>query len=110
MFEVKYRDEQIRVSPEEAGAAILTKLKLMAQEHTGEDIVDVVITVPAYFNSSQRLATRNAATIAGLNCMDILNEPVAAALVSCCESVTLNQTLIMSSRPIFNPKTQFILS
>ncbi|GGU59197.1 Hsp70 family protein [Lentzea flava] len=67
-------------TPESISAVILRELARSASEHTGEQVRDVVITVPAYFGVSQREATRNAGTIAGLNVIDVVPEPVAAAL------------------------------
>src|SRR3972149_1365017 len=61
-------------------AAIRQKLKQAAEDYLGEKVVDAVITVPAYFNDSQRQATKDAGTIAGLNVKRIINEPTAAAL------------------------------
>ncbi|MBC7754503.1 MAG: molecular chaperone DnaK [Moraxellaceae bacterium] len=68
------------VSPEEVGAAILAKLKKVAEDYLGAEVTDAVITVPAYFNDAQRQATKDAGKIAGLNVMRIINEPTAAAL------------------------------
>ena len=67
-------------SAEELSALILTKLKQDAEAYLGEEITDAVITVPAYFHDAEREATRNAGTIAGLNVLQVLNEPTAAAL------------------------------
>jgi molecular chaperone DnaK len=67
-------------SPPEISAMILQKLKQAAEDHLGEKITDAVITVPAYFNDSQRQATKDAGKIAGLNVLRIINEPTAAAL------------------------------
>ena len=67
-------------SPPEISAMILQKLKQAAENYLGEKVVDAVITVPAYFNDSQRQATKDAGTIAGLNVKRIINEPTAAAL------------------------------
>ena len=67
-------------SPPQVSAMILKELKLRAEAHLGEDITKAVITVPAYFNDSQRQATKDAGLIAGLEVLRILNEPTAAAL------------------------------
>jgi molecular chaperone DnaK len=67
-------------SPPEISAMILQKLKADAETYLGEKITEAVITVPAYFNDSQRQATKDAGTIAGLNVLRIINEPTAAAL------------------------------
>src|SRR5712664_407498 len=69
-----------RYSPAEISAFILQKMKQAAEDHLGEKITDAVITVPAYFNDSQRQATKDAGKIAGLNVLRIINEPTAAAL------------------------------
>ncbi|GKH60465.1 molecular chaperone DnaK [Campylobacter ureolyticus] len=67
-------------TPQEISAKVLMKLKEDAESYLGGSVVDAVITVPAYFNDSQRKATKEAGTIAGLNVLRIVNEPTAAAL------------------------------
>ena len=67
-------------SPPEISAMVLQKLKQAAEDYLGETVTDAVITVPAYFNDSQRQATKDAGKIAGLNVLRIINEPTAAAL------------------------------
>jgi len=67
-------------SPPEIAAMILQKMKQTAEDHLGEKVTDVVVTVPAYFNDSQRQATKDAGRIAGLNVKRIINEPTAASL------------------------------
>jgi len=81
----KNADAQITVRGEDHTAAeissmILQKMKQTAEEYLGEKVTDAVITVPAYFNDSQRQATKDAGKIAGLNVQRIINEPTAAAL------------------------------
>ena len=67
-------------APPQIGAMVLQKLKQTAEEYLGEKVTEAVITVPAYFNDSQRQATKDAGAIAGLNVRRIINEPTAAAL------------------------------
>ena len=80
--EARIRIPQIKddVTPEEISAMVLQKLKADAEEYLGEEVKQAVITVPAYFNDSQRQATKNAGTVAGLDVLRIINEPTAASL------------------------------
>ncbi len=77
---VKIPNADKEFTPEEISAMILQKLKADAEAYLGEKVTDAVITVPAYFNDSQRQATKNAGQIAGLNVLRIINEPTAASL------------------------------
>ncbi|BDC96614.1 MULTISPECIES: molecular chaperone DnaK [Treponema] len=78
--EVTEGGETKKFSPQEISAFILQKMKKTAEDYLGEAVTDAVITVPAYFNDSQRQATKDAGKIAGLNVQRIINEPTAAAL------------------------------
>jgi heat shock protein 1/8 len=80
MINVESRGERKTFSPEEISSMVLTKMKDIAESFIGKPVKDAVVTVPAYFNDSQRQATKDAAAIAGLNCLRIINEPTAAAI------------------------------
>ena len=75
---VKVRDK--RIAPPQVSAEVLRKMKKTAEDYLGEEVTEAVITVPAYFNDSQRQATKDAGRIAGLEVKRIINEPTAAAL------------------------------
>jgi len=80
MINVESHGEKKTFSPEEISSMVLTKMKDIAESFMGKTVKDAVVTVPAYFNDSQRQATKDAAAIAGLNCLRIINEPTAAAI------------------------------
>jgi heat shock protein 1/8 len=79
-IQVDYKGESKTFFPEEISAMVLVKMKETAEAFLGKTVKDAVVTVPAYFNDSQRQATKDAGTIAGLNVLRIINEPTAAAI------------------------------
>jgi len=79
-IQVTYKDEKKQFFPEEVSSMVLTKMKETAEAYLGKTVSNAVITVPAYFNDSQRQATKDAGAIAGLNVLRIINEPTAAAI------------------------------
>ena len=90
---VQIDDKQF--SPQEISAAILQKMKQTAEDYVGTEIKDAVITVPAYFNDSQRQATIEAGEIAGLNVLRIISEPTAAALAYGLGKTEKSQTVVV---------------
>ncbi|EPQ18242.1 Heat shock cognate 71 kDa protein [Myotis brandtii] len=78
--QVEYKGETKSFYPEEVSSMVLTKMKEIAEAYLGKTVTNAVVTVPAYFNDSQRQATKDAGTIAGLNVLRIINEPTAAAI------------------------------
>ncbi|EFX70674.1 hypothetical protein DAPPUDRAFT_256736 [Daphnia pulex] len=79
-IQVEYKNETKNFFPEEISSMVLLKMKETAEAYLGKTVANAVVTVPAYFNDSQRQATKDAGTIAGLNVLRIINEPTAAAI------------------------------
>jgi len=79
-LKVDYKNEEKLFTPEEISSMVLTKMKETAEQYLGHTVKDAVVTVPAYFNDSQRQATKDAGVISGLNVLRIINEPTAAAI------------------------------
>jgi heat shock protein 1/8 len=74
---------------------VLTKMKKIAEDYLGKEVKDAVVTVPAYFNDSQRQATKDAGSIAGLNVMRIINEPTAAAIAYGLDKNVTSERLVL---------------
>ncbi|KAI4822061.1 hypothetical protein KUCAC02_007625 [Chaenocephalus aceratus] len=79
-IKVEYKGEDKTFYPEEISSMVLVKMKEIAEAYLGQTVSNAVVTVPAYFNDSQRQATKDAGVIAGLNVLRIINEPTAAAI------------------------------
>merc|ERR1712188_195507 len=79
-IQVQYKGEVKQFAAEEISSMVLMKMKEISEAYLGKDVNNAVITVPAYFNDSQRQATKDAGVIAGLNVLRIINEPTAAAI------------------------------
>jgi len=94
-IKVEYKSETKEYHPEEISSMVLTKMKEIAESYIGNEVIDVVITVPAYFNDSQRQATKDAGIIAGLNVLRIINEPTAAAIAYGLDKKGEEQTVLI---------------
>merc|ERR1712036_208522 len=79
-IQIEYKGEQKTFYPEEISSMVLVKMKEIAEAYLGKEVPNAVVTVPAYFNDSQRQATKDAGTISGLNVLRIINGPTAAAI------------------------------
>jgi heat shock protein 1/8 len=95
MIQVNYNDEEKIFSPEEISSMILIKMKEIAESYLGKEVKNAVITVPAYFNDSQRQSTKDAGLIAGLNVLRIINEPTAAAIAYGLDKKKEEQTILI---------------
>merc|ERR1712110_1189243 len=92
---VNYKGEEKKFQAEEISSMVLVKMKETAEAFTGKSVKDVVVTVPAYFNDSQRQATKDAGAIAGLNVLRIINEPTAAAIAYGLDKKTAGETNVL---------------
>ena len=95
IIKVNYKGEEKKYHPEEISSMILVKMKEIAESYIGEKVTDAVITVPAYFNDSQRQATKDAGQISGLNVLRVINEPTAAALAYGLDKKEKEQTVLI---------------
>jgi len=94
-IKVDYKGEEKKFYPEEISAMVLQKLKETVEGYVGQEVTDVVITVPAYFGDSQRQATKDAGRIAGLNVLRIINEPTAAAIAYGMDNISSKEKNVM---------------
>lgn len=95
MIQVNFKGEEKTFSPEEISSMVLIKMKEIAESYIGREVKNAVITVPAYFNDSQRQATKDAGTISGMNIMRIINEPTAAAIAYGLDKKTTKEQIIL---------------
>ena len=95
IIKVNYKKEEKKYHPEEISSMVLVKMKEIAEAYIGEEVTDAVITVPAYFNDSQRQATKDAGQISGLNVLRVINEPTAAALAYGLDKKDKEQTVLI---------------
>lgn len=92
LIHAQYKGENRTFAPEEISAMILSRLKETAENHLGYPVNQAVITVPAYFNDSQRQSTKDAGVIAGLEVLRIINEPTAAAIAYGLDRLDISQS------------------
>jgi len=95
VINVDFKGEQKTFCPEEVSAMVLTRLKETAEAFLGHPVKKAVVTVPAYFNDSQRQATKDACTISGMECLRIINEPTAAAIAYGLDKKTDKESTIL---------------
>ena len=98
MIQVQFMGEEKKFQPEEVSSMVLTKMKETAEAYLGTKVNDAVVTVPAYFNDSQRQATKNAGKISGLNVLRIINEPTAAAIAHGLDKKGHGRAALLTSR------------
>ena len=95
LIEVSYLNEKKTFHPEEISSMVLIKMKEIAECYLGEKVTNAVVTVPAYFNDSQRQATKDAGVISGLNVLRIINEPTAAAMAYGLNKKSIDQNVLI---------------
>ncbi|EPX70658.1 heat shock protein S [Schizosaccharomyces octosporus yFS286] len=95
LLQVEFKGETKTFTPEEISSMVLLKMREVAEAYMGSKITDAVVTVPAYFNDSQRQATKDAGTIAGMNVLRIINEPTAAAIAYGLDRNTQKETNVL---------------
>jgi heat shock 70kDa protein 1/2/6/8 len=94
-IQVEYKGETKKFTPEEISSMVLLKMKETAEAYLGDVVKDAVVTVPAYFNDSQRQATKDAGVISGLNVLRIINEPTAAAIAYGLDKKTVGEKNVL---------------